>query len=158
MNSNLKYSFKGFMLAVLFIAAVKFFSFAYTLYFPNKIPHRDTIVKASVPYFFMVNERGKKLFHDNCSVCHSLWSTDNPPWLENIEQRVLDCDVLYSFIKNSDEVIKSGDPYFVQLYNDYGKISMNKFPNLTDNDIDDILEYINQFYENRNHRTSSDAH
>ena len=72
MNNNLIYSFKGFMLAVLFIAAIKFISFTYTLYFPNKTASADTIVKAPAPYFFVINERGKKLFQDSCSVCHSI--------------------------------------------------------------------------------------
>ena len=52
MNNNLIYSFKGFMLAVLFIAAIKFITFTYTLYFPNKTANTETIAKAPPPYFF----------------------------------------------------------------------------------------------------------
>src|SRR4051794_21388319 len=124
MNSNLKYSFKGFMLAALFIAAIKFISFAYTLYFPNKTAHTDTIVKVSTPYFFVINERGKKLFADSCSMCHAINKTDNIIHLESVEERVPNCELLYAFIRNSQQVIKSGEPYFVERYEEFNKISM----------------------------------
>src|SRR6202008_2836071 len=101
MNNNLKYSFKGFMFAVLFIAAIKFFSFAYTLYFPKKTSNTDATAKPSPPYFFVVNEREKKLFTDNCASCHSVTKTDNIIHLESVEERVPNCDLLYAFIRNS---------------------------------------------------------
>jgi len=157
MNNNLIYSFKGFMLAVLFIAAIKFISFTYTLYFPNKTASADTIVKAPAPYFFVINERGKKLFQDSCSACHSISMRVEGPTLENIEDRVTSCEILYEYIRNSKKVIESGDPYFTQLYEAFNKIQMKSFPNLTDSDIDDILIYINQYYENKYHKISSAA-
>jgi mono/diheme cytochrome c family protein len=158
MNNNLKYSFKGFMLAVLFIAAIKFFSFAYTLYFPIKTPNADTIAKASTPYFFVVNERGKKLFAENCSSCHTIGKTDNYIDLATVQERVPDCNLIYEFVRNSQKVIESGAPYFNQLYKAFNKARMPSFSTLTDDDIDDILIFAKQFHEDVIRKLSSDAH
>lgn len=155
MSRDFKYGIKGFILAVLFIAAIKFFSFAYALYFSNKTVNADTVVKAPAPYFFVVNQRGKKLFENNCASCHSINKTDNIIHLESVEERVPSCELLYAFIRNSQQVIQSGNPYFIERYEEFGKIQMNNFPNLTDDNIDDILEYIHQTYENSNHKVSS---
>ena len=83
--------------------------------------------------------------------------TDNIIHLETIEERVSNCDVLYEFIRNSQGVIESGDPYFVKMYESFNKVPMNSFPGLTNTDIDDILEYIHQAYENGHHQASSAA-
>jgi len=62
--------------------------------------------------------------------------------------------VLYDYIRNSQKVIESGDSYFVEQYNRFNKTSMPSFPNLSDKDIDDILEYIDQSYSIKNNRSS----
>lgn len=155
MDKDFAYGLRGFTMAIIFLASIKFISSAYTLYFLAKTNSIDSIAKQQPPYFFVKNERGKKLYEFNCSTCHAINKTCNIFHLETIEERVVNCDLLYEFIRNSQQVIESGEPYFVQLYKDYNEVSMAKFPNLTTSDIDDILEYIHQAYENERHHVSS---
>ena len=48
---------------------------------------------------------------------------------------------LYSWIKNSSAMIKSGDERAVAIYEEWNKVAMNAFPQLSNEDIDNILAY-----------------
>ena len=48
---------------------------------------------------------------------------------------------LYSWIKNSAALIKSGDDQAVAIYEEYNKVAMNAFPQLSNEDMDNILAY-----------------
>jgi hypothetical protein len=76
-----------------------------------------------------------------CAACHSLGSNRViGPGLEGITERH-DQDWLIRFIRNSQEVIASGDAYAVQLFEEYNRIPMP--PNdMTDEQIIDLLLYI----------------
>jgi hypothetical protein len=65
------------------------------------------------------------------------------PALRGVAER-LDKEFLYKWIKNSSEVIKSGDAYAVKIFNEYNKSVMTAFPQLTNADIDNILAYTSQ--------------
>jgi hypothetical protein len=45
-------------------------------------------------------------------------------------------------MRNSDSVIKSGNKYYNELFNAYNKTRMTSFPNLTDKQIEEIIDYI----------------
>jgi hypothetical protein len=66
------------------------------------------------------------------------------PALKGIEDRVKDKQLLYKWIRNSPAVLKSGDRYFTDLYSQWNQTPMNVFPNLSDEEIADILSYIRQ--------------
>lgn len=83
-------------------------------------------------------EKGKKLFAENCSMCHAVNKTDQH-MLDDLETRVPDKKLLYAWIRNSEAVLKSGDEYFMKLSKQYNNVRMSSFPNLTDEDIDAIL-------------------
>ncbi len=53
-------------------------------------------------------------------------------------------DLLYQFIRNSAAVIASGDAYSVALYKTWSKTVMNSFPNFSDEDIDNLLLYVDK--------------
>jgi len=53
-------------------------------------------------------------------------------------------DWLYRWIKNSQELISSGDDQAVAIYEEYNQTAMPAFPQLSDADIDDILAYVEQ--------------
>lgn len=76
-----------------------------------------------------------------CSACHTIGGGDLiGPDLKGITER-RDEDWLIRFIQNSQEVIKSGDPIAVQVYEEYNKIPMP--PNdLSDDEVRDLLAYI----------------
>lgn len=89
---------------------------------------------------------GKQLFNQNCAACHALNRKMTGPALANVESRLaeeegLDKEWLYSWIKNSAGMIKSGDAYAVKIYNEYNQAAMTAFPTLSNADIDNILAY-----------------
>lgn len=93
--------------------------------------------------------KGKALFNTNCAACHNLDRKMVGPALRNVEQRLLDQEGLdrewlYSWIRNSSAVIKSGDPYAVKIYEEYNKAAMTAFPQLSDDDLNNILAYTAQ--------------
>lgn len=113
---------KKFTIQKALIALMLFFSFS--------------IVKADT-------ENGKKLFNGRCASCHAVDKKVVGPALAGIETR-RDEAWLIKWIRNSSEVIKSGDAYAVKLFNEYNKSVMTAFPDLSDNDIKDILAYIKE--------------
>ena len=89
--------------------------------------------------------RGKKLFRKNCASCHRRNMVDDMtgPALRGVTERWAGKEtLLYDWIKNSQAVITTGDPYAVALYKKWEEAEMNAFPKLTDKDIDDLLSYI----------------
>ena len=89
---------------------------------------------------------GKKLFNTNCASCHKL---DNPmtgPALRNVEARLveeqgLDRAWINAWIRNSAALIKSGDSYATKIFAEWNNVAMTAFPQLSDQDISDILAY-----------------
>ncbi len=90
--------------------------------------------------------KGKSLFNANCAACHTLDKKMTGPALRNVEQRLaddegLDREWLYAWVKNSAGMIKSGDAYANKIYNEYSGAAMTAFPQLSNEDIDNILAY-----------------
>ncbi|MBU3820899.1 c-type cytochrome [Flavobacteriaceae bacterium XHP0103] len=90
--------------------------------------------------------KGKSLFNANCAACHQLDKKMTGPALRNIEQRLadeqgLDRAWLTDWIHNSAGLIKSGDAYANKIYSEYNNTAMTAFPQLSDQDISDILAY-----------------
>lgn len=87
---------------------------------------------------------GKALFSQNCASCHAINKDLTGPALAGVEDRWPDQKMLYAWIRNSQAVIKSGYPRAVEVYNQWNKVAMNQFPNLTDAEIASLLKYINE--------------
>ncbi|WP_411894282.1 c-type cytochrome [Winogradskyella sp. A2] len=90
--------------------------------------------------------KGKSLFNANCAACHKLNKPMTGPALANVEQRLieeegLDREWINQWIRNSSALIKSGDAYANKIYNEWNQVAMNAFPQLSDQDITDILAY-----------------
>lgn len=97
---------------------------------------------------FMLNaqdiESGKTLFKSNCAACHTVGKGKlTGPDLKNVSDRVSP-EWIHAFVKNSTEVIASGDEYANKIFNEYGKTVMTAHPHLTDGDIDNIIAYIDE--------------
>ena len=93
--------------------------------------------------------KGKSLFNTNCAACHSLDKKMTGPALRFVEQRLaddegLDRDWIAAWIRNSAAVVKSGDAYGNKIFNEYSGAAMTAMPQLTDQDIADILAYTAQ--------------
>jgi mono/diheme cytochrome c family protein len=87
------------------------------------------------------NEKGKKLFYGKCASCHMVNNDMSGPALKGVEDRWPDKKKLYAFIRNSEEVIRS-DKYARELWIQWNQTQMLPHPDLTDEDITAILEYI----------------
>jgi mono/diheme cytochrome c family protein len=90
--------------------------------------------------------KGKSLFNANCAACHQLDKKMTGPALRHVEVRLsedegLDRAWIHAWIRNSAGVIKSGDSYANKIYNEYGGAAMTAMPQLSDDDINNILAY-----------------
>jgi mono/diheme cytochrome c family protein len=86
-------------------------------------------------------EQGKKIFTDNCQVCHSVGAEKLiGPGLKDVTKRRPEA-WLISWIRNSQKVIESGDKYAVDLYNAYNKTQMPPYA-FSDDEIKSVLAYI----------------
>ncbi len=83
---------------------------------------------------------GEKLFKANCTQCHAIRTRLIGPPLENIQDR-LERDYLIRWIRNSQQVIESGDDYAVSLYEEYNRTAMPAYP-FTDEEVEGLLAYI----------------
>ncbi|GAA0871496.1 c-type cytochrome [Gangjinia marincola] len=86
-------------------------------------------------------ENGEKLFKSLCAACHKRYQRATGPALYGVTER-RSKEWLYKWIVNSAEMIASGDAQAVALYEEYGQSNMNAFPQLSNEDIDDILAYV----------------
>lgn len=85
-------------------------------------------------------QKGKSLFNANCAACHKLNKRAVGPALAGVSAKY-DKEWLYSWIKNSTAMVKSGDAQAVAIYEEYNGSVMTSFPQLTNEDIDNILAY-----------------
>ncbi len=88
-------------------------------------------------------EKGKRLFKANCASCH--YADDRKmvgPGLQGTRQRVPEGDWLYEYVRNASAMVESGDTCAVRLYEEYYKMEMPAFPQLTNEDIDAIFDYV----------------
>ena len=81
--------------------------------------------------------KGKSLFNANCAACHKLNKNLIGPALAGVSEKY-EREWLYTWIKNSSAMIKSGDERAVAIWEEWNKAAMNAFPQLSNEDIDDI--------------------
>lgn len=95
-------------------------------------------------------EAGKTLFKNNCAACHNkdMKSKLTGPALGGVSERWADYpqEDLYSWIRNSQSMIAAGHPKATELWNEWKPTVMNSFPTLSDEDIANILSYIECTY------------
>lgn len=88
-------------------------------------------------------QSGEELFKTTCSACHTINKGRMVgPDLAGVYNR-RDNDWLISFIRSSQQMIKSGDPDAVAVFNEYNKVPMPD-NNMTDQQIISIIDYIRQ--------------
>lgn len=86
-------------------------------------------------------ERGKAVFKTNCAACHKLEGKLIGPELFKIgEKRELEW--LKSWIKDNNALVASGDKLAKEVQ-DSNPAAMTPFPQLSDEDIDDVIKYLN---------------
>lgn len=100
-----------------------------------------SFILSSFAILSVQGQDGKALFKANCASCHALNKDLTGPALAGVESRWPSRDLLRLWVKNWSAAVATGDPYAVKIQ-DWSPISMNKFDNLADAEIDAILDYI----------------
>lgn len=85
--------------------------------------------------------KGKGLFETNCTSCHAIDTKLIGPALAGIGEKRQEA-WLIKWIRNSQALIKSGDPVAVKLFEENNRSIMTSFEQLSDEEIKDILAYI----------------
>lgn len=85
---------------------------------------------------------GKALFQANCATCHHPVKICTGPALHNIMETAPSKQWVYDWVRNSSQVIASGDPYANDLFRKWDRTQMTSFPNLSNEQIDEILRYV----------------
>ncbi len=86
---------------------------------------------------------GKELFNTNCAACHKRYSRSTGPALHGITDQV-SREWIYDWVHNSTAMIEAGDARAVEIYNEFNQTPMTHFPQLSEEDIDNILAYVEQ--------------
>ena len=86
---------------------------------------------------------GKGLFNTNCAACHNLDKKMMGPALRGVTGRHAK-DWFYKWIANSSAMIKAGDPDAVKLFAENNQATMTAFPQLSKQDVDNILAYTDE--------------
>lgn len=86
-------------------------------------------------------EKGKEIFINRCAACHNVNKTLTGPALSGLHER-RSMDWIMSFIRSSQTMVKSGDKAAVQVFEKFNKIPMPDHPDLTDDNIRDIVDFI----------------
>jgi mono/diheme cytochrome c family protein len=85
--------------------------------------------------------QGRQLFNDNCSHCHAVGHQIIGPGLASIP-KTRTKPWLNDFIKNSQKVIRSGEPHANFLFKKFNNTKMPPFDFLSNRNIEAILLYI----------------
>ena len=88
-------------------------------------------------------EEGEKLYKANCTACHQIDSKLIGPALRGVSDKYSE-EWLIKWIKNSAEMIAAGDPDAIAIWEEYNKSPMTAFPYFSDDDVKNILAYIEQ--------------
>lgn len=101
------------------------------------------VLVTSLSAFAQDAAKGKELFNTNCAACHKLDAKATGPALRGVAAKY-DKEWLYKWVKNSGELIKSGDAQAVKVFEENNKVPMTAFPQLSNEDIDNILAYTSE--------------
>lgn len=83
---------------------------------------------------------GKSIFNSQCAACHKLDKKVVGPALGDVTQR-RSTEWLVAWIKNNQELRESGDADAIAVFEEYNGSVMPAFPQLSDQDVMDILAY-----------------
>lgn len=148
MSNEIKYVVQGALLTMLFLFIVSTVQFISSIQFYTPAPALiDVDIVQKEVDAGSSSENIQSLFTTNCASCHSVYKRLTGPPLAGLEQRSpwKDKKQLYAWIHNPSAFMKH-DTYTSALYKEY-QVMMPAFPNLSNSDIDKIIESI----QNRNY-------
>jgi mono/diheme cytochrome c family protein len=147
MNKEVNYVLQGFLLTLAVIGAFKFSDLLLSIPPPPPEDANKSVIgycgNATVsPKNPATYSMGSVLFRENCASCHSVLKDLTGPALSGVTQRLPDRKLVYKWVRNPAAVLKSGNVYFNTLKKRFGGFEMTSFDNLSDAEIDAILDYV----------------
>ncbi len=124
-----------------------------TLFIYNKIKHLALVAIAVFSFTYNLHAQGpdiaagEKIFKLNCASCHFPDKDMTGPSLKGARERWIANSTeenLYAWIKNSANVIASGDAYANSLFTKWKKTAMTAQA-LNNEQIDNVLAYVEQY-------------
>lgn len=98
---------------------------------------------------------GEKIFKANCASCHSEGTNKIVgPGLSGVLDRVPSKEWFIKWVKNSQQLINSGDEYAVKIFEEYNKIVMPP-SQLSDEEINAILSYLENYQKKSSSKEST---
>lgn len=146
MNKEVNYVLQGFLVTLVLIGAFKFSGYLLSIPPPPEEPKSSIgycgTDSPGVPVLTGLAKDGKAIFQDNCASCHSIIKDLTGPALAGVTERIPDKKLLYKWVRNPAAVLKSGNVYFNSLKESFGGVEMTGFPNLSDDEINAVLAYV----------------
>lgn len=112
----------------------------------NKPQNKILAIISSLLLSILINfnsasaQDAEKLFKQNCAACHSLGKNKVVgPGLEGIGTRVPNDEWLAKWIRNSQALVKSGDPYAKKIFAEANGMAMTSFTDLKDDEVDALI-------------------
>lgn len=88
---------------------------------------------------------GKALFMSNCASCHNPLKDATGPALKGIRSNFPEKEWGYKWVHNSSALVAAGDPEATRIFAKYNKTVMTAFPQLSNEEIDAILDYADKY-------------
>ena len=108
-------------------------------------------LKATLTLFFAIAcvsfsnaqdlKAGESLYKANCTSCHAIDRKVIGPALKDVIE-AQDETWMIKWIKNSQSLVKAGDPAAVKIFNEYNQSIMSSFPQFSDDDVKNIIAYV----------------
>ena len=101
----------------------------------------STAIISTTPQQQEIDHPGQKIFKANCTPCHRIHQKLIGPALAGVLER-RDSLWVIKMIRNSSQLIASGDPTAVKLFREYNGTQMTSFTSFSDEQLRSLLEYI----------------
>lgn len=141
-----------FIAALAGIWSIYWFTRAYLAESPGEVGWCATTSPPTITPTDSLIVRGETLYKNNCSACHMMNRyLIGPPLAGTSQKYADDKEWLYEWIRDSQGMVKKGDPKAIELTKTKhnSQFVMVTFLTLTDEDIDAILGYVDYIMEPR---------
>ena len=137
---EVKYILHAFLLLLAFIS----FFICLRAFNSLKEPESKTVLIDNSSSTSIKYAKGKLLFFSKCASCHILGKAATGPDLCRFNERGpwTERENIYQWIRNPMRFMEK-NMYVRELKKDFGGVIMSAFPDLSNEDIDQIINYIN---------------
>lgn len=131
----------GLTMGVVMLAVILFLIVAIDLNVTVSDLGTSPPVVSNIPLQQEIDHPGQKIFKTNCSPCHRIHQKLIGPALAGVLER-RDSLWVIKMIRNSSQLIASGDPIASALFREYNGLQMTSFTSFSDEELRSLLEYI----------------